>query len=231
MKKKTLLMSIAITFITLYSSAQEAGKFTDTRDGNVYKTVTIGKQIWMAENLRYLPSIVGPETTSATTPYYYVYDYSGTNVNAAKATSNYKTYGVLYNWTAAMAGSASSTQNTSGVQGVCPKGWHLPGNADWTQLVDHLGGTSLAGGKLKETGTVHWTSPNNGATNETGFTALPGGYCDGTFHIVGIGGYWWSATKYDATDAWSLSVDNYTSNACKSYLNKMLGFSVNCVKD
>jgi uncharacterized protein (TIGR02145 family) len=231
MNNKTLLMSIAITFITMYSAAQETGTYTDARDGNVYKTVTLGKQVWMAENLRYLPSIVGPETSSTTTSYYYVYDYSGTDVNAAKATSNYKTYGVLYNWTAAMAGSASNTKNPSGVQGVCPKGWHLPSDAEWTQLIDYLRGTSLAGGKLKETGTTHWTSPNNGATNQTGFTALPGGYCDGTFHVVGIGGYWWSATEYDATDAWSLSLDNYTSNAGKSFLYKALGFSIRCVKD
>jgi uncharacterized protein (TIGR02145 family) len=148
----------------------------DARDGNAYKTVKIGNQIWLAENLKYLPSVVGPGTGSETTPYYYVYGYDGTNVTDAKATSNYTTYGVLYNWPAAMAGSASSNANPSGVQGVCPAGWHLPSDAEWTELTDYLGGKSVAGGKLKETGTTHWASPNTGATNETGFTALPGGY-------------------------------------------------------
>lgn len=231
MKNKTLLISIVITCITMHSVAQKTGTCTDTRDGNVYKTVTIGKQVWMAENLRYLPGIVGPETVSATTPYYYVYDYSGTDVGAAKATTNYKTYGVIYNWTAAMAGVASSTKNPSGVQGICPKGWHLPSDAEWMQLVDYLGGIGLAGIKIQETGTTHWMSPNNKATNESGFTALPGGYCDGTFHVVGLGTYWWSATEYDATDAWSLSLDYYTSNVSKIYLYKVLGFSVRCVMD
>src|SRR5690554_404167 len=142
----------------------------DARDNQTYRIVTIGSQTWMAENLKYLPSVVGPWTGSQTTPHYYVYGYNGTDVNVAKATDNYATYGVLYNWTAAMDGEASSTTNPSGVQGVCPAGWHLPSDAEWTELTDYL--TSDAGGKLKETGTTHWNSPNSRATNETGFTAL-----------------------------------------------------------
>ncbi len=104
--------------------------FTDSRDGNVYKFVKIGTQTWMAENLAYLPSVVGSATGSETTPYYYVYGYDGTSVTAAKATSNYTTYGVLYNWPAAMGGFSSSSSNPSGVQGVCPAGWHLPSEAE-----------------------------------------------------------------------------------------------------
>ena len=137
-----------------------ANGFTDFRDGNHYNVVKIANQVWMAENLKYLPSVVGPPTTSYTLPYYYVYGYYGTDVNAAKATANYTTYGVLYNWAAALTS--------------CPAGWHLPGTGEWTQLTDYLGGLSTAGGKLKETGTAHWASPNTGATNEYGFTALPG---------------------------------------------------------
>src|SRR5690606_15049986 len=127
----------------------------------------------------------------------------------AKATSNYETYGVLYNWTAVMAGSASSTANPSGVQGVCPTGWHLPSDAEWTELSDSLGGSSVAGGKLKETGTTHWFSPNTGATNETGFTALPGGYRfnPGEFKYIKNFGYWWSATEDNTASAlyWIMS--------------------------
>ncbi len=144
--------------------------------GKHYAVVTIGNQTWMAENLAYLPSVVGPVTLSDTIPYHYVYGYGGTSVSQATATPFYTTYGVLYNWLAAMAGSASSNANPSGVQGACPLGWHLPSNAEWTELNDYLGGTNVAGGKLKEIGITHWTSPNTGATNETGFTALPGGY-------------------------------------------------------
>jgi uncharacterized protein (TIGR02145 family) len=216
-----------------FTTQQGAASFTDTRDGNVYQTVTIGNQVWMAENLKYLPSVVEPGTGSQTTHYYYVYGYNGTDVNAAKATSNYITYGVLYNWPAAMNGAASSPTNPSGVQGVCPAGWHLPSDAEWTQLTDYLGGESVAGGKLKETGTAHWNSPNTGATNETGFTALPGGsrYDTGNFSSIGIDGLWWSATEFSTINAWYRNMGNAGSGVYRSSFNKELGFSVRCLRD
>jgi uncharacterized protein (TIGR02145 family) len=177
--------------------------------------------------------VVGPGTGSQTTPYYYVYGYNGTTVAEAKATANYTTYGVLYNWSAAMNGAASSTTNPSGIQGVCPTGWHLPSDAEWTELTDYLGGTTIAGGKLKETGTTHWASPNTGATNETGFTALPGGYRvnNGTFYDFGYNGNWWSATEYNATNAWYRYMIYFDSNVNRNGNNKELGFSVRCVRD
>ncbi len=208
--------------------------FTDTRDGNHYDVVKIGNQVWMAENLKYLPSVAGSDTGSRTTPYYYVYGYNGTNVTDAKATSNYTTYGVLYNWAAAMNEASGSTANPSIVQGVCPAGWHLPSDAEWKALTDYLGGTSVAGGKLKEIGTAHWNSPNKGATNETGFAALPGGnrYRDETFTNIGYRGFWWSATEYSAALAWYRSMYYiYNDVASFFYGSKELGFSVRCVRD
>ena len=209
--------------------------FTDPRDGKVYITVIIGDQEWMAENLAYLPSVnmVADGSEDAAGSYYYVYGYDGTNVADAKATDNYATYGVLYNWTAAMDGEASSTTNPSGIQGVCPAGWHLPSDAEWTELTDYLGGTSVAGGKLKETGTTHWASPNRGATNETGFTALPGGYrsSNGTFVSIGNYGYWWSATQGNAALAWYRRMNDYFSNVSRGGYGKEGGFSVRCVRD
>ena len=183
--------------------------FTDSRDGNVYKYVKIDNQVWMAENLRYLPSIVGPDTDSKTTPYYYVYGYDGTSVTAAKATANYTTYGVLYNYTAAC--------------NSCPAGWHLPSDAEWKELIDNLGGESFAGGKLKEPGT----------TNETGFTALPGGgrYDYGAFYEVGDYGDWWSATECDATNACDRSMYYGGSGVTIYCYYKGIGFSVRCVRD
>lgn len=212
-----------------------SGTFTDSRDGNEYNWVQIGNQVWMAENLAYLPSVnmVADGSEDAAGSYYYVYGYDGTNVADAKATANYTTYGVLYNWTAAMTGSSSSTANPSGVQGVCPIGWHLPSDAEWTELTDYLGGTSIAGGKLKETGTTHWNSPNTGATNETGFTALLGGlrHFDGSFYYIGYYGVWWSATELGASFAWCRNM-NYSFSFVYSYnLSKELGFSVRCVRD
>jgi uncharacterized protein (TIGR02145 family) len=207
--------------------------FMDSRDGQEYSWVEIGDQKWMAENLAYLPSVVGPGRYSQTTPYYYVYGYDGTNVTDAKATSNYTTYGVLYNWPAAMNGETSSTANPSGVQGVCPTGWHLPSDAEWTELTDYLGGESVAGGKLKEIGTTHWSSPNTGATNETGFTALPGGYCSHyySFEFIGNYGYWWSATE-DSTYYAHIRYVYYNYSDVLSYFsNNYKGFSVRCVRD
>ncbi len=192
--------------------------FTDFRDGTVYRTATIGGQEWMAENLKYLPYVIGPGTGSQTTPFYYVYDYDGTNVTDAKATANYSTYGVLYNWEAAKA--------------ACPTGWHLPSDAEWEQLTDYLGGWDVAGGKLKEAGTTHWSSPNEGATNETGFTALPGGtHEDGTFWNIGIWGVWWSDTKKDDVSAFSRLLFNNYAGSSPYPASTEAGLSVRCLRD
>ena len=203
-------------------------------DGQSYKWVKIGTQVWMAENLAYLPSVVGPGTGSETTPCYYVHGYDGTDVAEAKTTANYTTYGVLYNWTAAMAGSASSAANPSGVQGVCPTGWHLPSQAEWRTLTDYLGGAYMAAGsKLKEKGTSHWYSPNADATNESGFTALPGSYLknNGVFYTIGYKGYWWNATENGSRWAGSHGVGaSHTKVYWNSY-NKDYGYSVRCIRD
>ncbi|MGB4013081.1 MAG: FISUMP domain-containing protein [Bacteroidales bacterium] len=191
----------------------------DSRDSQIYQYKTIGTQVWMTENLAYLPSVVGPGTGSNSTAYYYVYGYDGTDVATAKATSNYTTYGVLYNWPAA--------------QSACPSGWHLPSDAEWTTFTDDLGGASVAGGKLKEAGTAHWNSPNIGATNESGFTALPGGYrgSDGRFYGVGVSGYWWSSTESSTTNAWGRRLYCDDSGVGRAGLNREDGFSVRCLRD
>ncbi|HNW68387.1 MAG TPA: FISUMP domain-containing protein [Bacteroidales bacterium] len=213
----------AMSFTTQGGSANT---FTDTRDGNVYQIVTIDNQVWMAENLKYLPSVVDPGTGSQTTPYYYVYGYSGTGTNVAnaKATANYSTYGVLYNWPAACIS--------------CPAGWHLPSDAEWTELTDYLGGTSVAGGKLKAIGTIEagtglWYADNIGATNETGFTAFPGGYRydDGGFSGIGDYGYWWSATENSTSNAWIRLMFYNTSDVYRGSHRKEVGFSVRCIRD
>jgi uncharacterized protein (TIGR02145 family) len=202
-----------ITFSTMQS-----GTFTDNRDNKVYKWVQIGNQVWMAENLGYLPNVVAPETGSNATPNYYVYDYVGTSVSDAKATTNYSTFGVLYNWQAAKVS--------------CPKGWHLPSDEEWTQLTDYLGGNLYAGLKLKEMGSKHWkidTYP----TNETGFTALPGGARQdgGIFFNIGYNGYWWSATENFTNYDWSRAMSNSNNSVDKNSSNGGNGFSIRCVKD
>ena len=196
------------------------GTMTD-QDGNVYKTVTIGTQTWMAENLKvtkYNDGIAIPNVTDNTA---WKELTTGALCDYANTPSNSETYGKLYNWYAVKTGK------------LAPKGWHVPSDAEWTELTNYLGGTSVAGGKLKETGTTHWASPNTGATNETGFTALPGGNRGiyGAFYTIGNNGYWWSATESNANNAWYRLMYCDYSNVTRDGSDKEVGFSVRCVRD
>lgn len=225
--KQTILFLTGLILLFFKSNSQTT--FTDARDGNVYQIVTIGTQVWMAENLKFLPSVEAPTTSSSLTPNYYVYDYSGTNIVEAKETYNYNTYGVLYNWPAAMANSLSSSINPSGIQGICPAGWHLPSDAEWTQLINYLGGNNLSVNKLKEVGLLHWNEPNEG-TNESGFTALPSGMLGlGTFVNICKGGAWWSATENSNSNSWYRFI--YINLGTSLDGSKEFGLSVRCIKD
>jgi uncharacterized protein (TIGR02145 family) len=188
--------------------------FKDERDGHIYKTVCIGKQVWMAENLAWLPAVSPSIDGSQLTPYYYVYEYEGSDVASAKATANYITYGALYNWNAAKT--------------ACPSGWHLPTDAEWTALTDSLG--ESAGGKMKQTGTALWFSPNTGATNSSGFSALPGGdrYSSG-FLTIGASAWFWSS-EY-GSNAWYRRLYFGYDRVDRGYYNTMTGLSVRCLKN
>ncbi len=194
-------------------------KLVDTRDGNQYETVQIGNQCWMKENLKWLPSVNPPAEGSITSANYYVYDYKGNSVSSAKATANYRIYGVLYNWPVALK--------------ACPTGWHLPSDDEWTVLTNYLGGESVAGGKMKTLGTTHWNSPNASATNSSSFKALPGGYryTDGSFGNVSYYGYWWSSSPSVASNAWSRCMYYSNAEVFRGSYSKSFGFSVRCLKD
>jgi uncharacterized protein (TIGR02145 family) len=215
-----------VSFTTLHT-------FTDTRDGQGYNLVKIGDQIWMAENLAYLPRVDLPSSVSSSSPRYYVYGYDGTNVSEAKSSSNYITYGVLYNWPAAMNNAGPSNTNPSGIRGVCPADWHLPSTAEWQELFDFLGNESNAGASMKETGTDHWAAPNTGANNQSGFTAFPGGlrYFGGEFDAIGLKSYWWSTqgVQYSGADVFG----NYYNDIVIHEWNVDVGYgiSVRCVND
>jgi uncharacterized protein (TIGR02145 family) len=191
-------------------------------DNNKYKVVEIVNQIWMAENLKTTKynddTSISLETDNTAwsnlgTPGYCWY-------NNDQATCG-DSYGALYNWYTVNAGK------------LCPTGWHVPTDAEWTILIDYFGGSLIAGDKLKEAGTTHWASPNTGATNETGFTALPGGYRydNGTFDAIGFDGFWWSASESNTDNAWSRGMGNDQSSVYRGPLNKKHGFSVRCVRD
>tara|TARA_B100000965_G_C19440781_1_gene690739 strand:- start:73 stop:840 length:768 start_codon:yes stop_codon:yes gene_type:complete len=208
-------------------------RFTDSRDGNEYTYVNIGQQVWMAENLRYIPAVVPSDSSSYTQALYYVYGYQGEVLSQAKASANYQTYGVLYNFAAATQGGESDLEIPGRVKGVCPEGWHLPSDVEWTQLTDFLGGRAYAGGKLKATDTTYWKPPNIAATNETGFTALAGGIraSDGTFLGIRENGYWWSSTANGPSIAWFRNMFYLYGDVYRIDFYKDAGFCVRCIRD
>jgi len=237
--KKIFLLSILSIFIFSLNAQQSCGTVKDI-DGNEYKTVKIGNQCWMAENLKVTKY---PNGTSIphVTDYSAWADLADNDTDDAycyynnNASGEANTYGALYTWAAAMGDNAvSSSSNPSGVQGICPDGWHLPSDAEWTELTDFLGGTSVAGGKMKETGTTHWNSPNEGADNSSGFAALPGGgrgNYDGSFDDLGSYGSFWSATEYDSSIAWSRELYYNYAEVVRDLSNKSYGWSVRCLQD
>ncbi|MDP4268158.1 MAG: FISUMP domain-containing protein, partial [Bacteroidota bacterium] len=180
--------------------------FTDPRDGNFYKTLTIGNQTWMLQNLNY--NISGSSCYN-------------------NLTANCSVYGRLYDWNTLMQGASASDKNPSGVQGICPNGWHIPSYLEWTILFDNLGGISLAGGKMKIEGTTIWAIPNKSADNSSGFTLLPTGYrmTDTRFDNLGYISYIWSTSgKHIDTyfDSGGIIVKNPNPGEC---------FSVRCIKN
>ncbi|MCP4177186.1 MAG: PKD domain-containing protein [bacterium] len=224
---------IKTNYITIVGVTNGCG--VSDYDGNSYSSVIIGEQEWIAENLKtthYADGTTIPYVPDQTAWANLednniddAYCYYNNNVNSE--------YGALYTWAAAMKKSNSSNTNPSGRQGICPTGWHLPSAAEWIQLTNFLGGSSIAGGKLKETGLEHWTIINTGATNEAGFTALPGGdRYDNNFVALGVTGNWWVSDELNTTRGKRIVIArNETSISTNSNDTKSLGLSVRCVKD
>ncbi|HPQ29062.1 MAG TPA: FISUMP domain-containing protein [Desulfobacteraceae bacterium] len=216
----------------------------DPRDQRLYKLITIGSQVWMTENMAYLPLVESPSIKSDETSCYYVSGYEGTDVSAAKATTNYQTYGVLYNWPAA--------------QTACPERWHLPSDEEWTQLETYLAnngfnydGTtgpefgdgvrdkiakSMATDSGWDSSLVEGAAGNTDYPeykNKSGFSALPGGFFghDGFFYGIGDSGFWWSATA-DGTDSARFRwIDIDEKGVLRDLATRRIGFAVRCIKD
>lgn len=205
------------------------GTFTDPRDSHIYGYKKIGDQYWMCENLAYLPSVSNSGYGSDSSPFFYVYNYSGTNPAVAMNHPNYKIYGVLYNWAAAMDGSGSNNDDPGNVQGICPPGWHLPSDKEWYVLTNYIG--EYAGGQMKETGTIHWLSPNMGATNTNGFTALPAGgrTSSGFFMGMGTSTSFLSSRLDNTLQPWGRNLMFSHEEAHPVLLSLSVGYSVRCV--
>ena len=219
------------SFTTLNSSSSDT--VTDI-DGNTYPTVVIGTQEWMAEDLRvthYPNGDAIPHITVNTT----WGNLANNNTDDAYSFYNNDSttdYGALYTYAAAIADDWTRDNNAN--QGVCPNGWHLPTDSEWTTLTNYLGGTSVAGGKMKEIGTTHWNAPNTGATNSSGFTALPSGSRgsnSGSFLSIGNYGGWWSGTEPSSSRAYSCNLSYHNASARHPSNNKSYGFCVRCIRD
>ena len=185
-----------------------------------YPSVLIGTQYWMDKNLELttyrngdtIPYVTNPTAWAALTTGAWCY-YNNDPSSG---------YGKLYNWYA-----------VTDARGLAPQGWHIPTDAEWTTLSTVLGGESVAGGKMKTTGTTRWTSPNTGATNESGFAGLPGGfrYFNGSFNNVGSYGIWWSSTESSTNDAWDRFLYSEAYRLDRFNDSKLYGFSVRCLRD
>ncbi|RPJ56197.1 MAG: hypothetical protein EHM12_10685, partial [Dehalococcoidia bacterium] len=189
-------------------------------DGNKYNTVTIDTQVWLAQNLKTTHLNDGTPISNIPDSATWVNTISPAYVWYSNDAVTFADYGILYNWT---------TVNT-GL--LCPTGWHVPTDADWTTLTTYLGGSFGAGSKLKETGTTHWLPPNSDATNEVGFTALPGGLRGfmGPFNGIGDSGNFWTSTRI-STDPTSASIYSISGEFMLLMTMERSGLSVRCIKD
>jgi uncharacterized protein (TIGR02145 family) len=223
MKNSFLLLSIIFLTLVANLQSQEKGSFIDPRDSTVYVTIKIGNQVWMAENLHATRYRNGDPVTNVKENAKWSSLTKGAYCDYKNSVANSKTYGRLYNFYA-----------VSDPRGIAPEGWHVPTIAEWTAMLEKLGGAVESGGKLKEAGTVHWLTPNTGAINSTGFSALPGGCCFGgmeQFYDIGKTGYFWSSTSDNVNDAQHEIMYNNNNGVSKYSGKKTNGFSLRCIKD
>lgn len=223
---KSISLILLIFGIDSFASAQEKEKFTDTRDNHTYRTVKMGRQTWMAENLAWLPSVNRVATGLFEEECRYVYGYDGTAIHEAKANFHFREFGVLYNWMAARS--------------ACPDGWHLPSDGEWIQLEKYLGMTAEetskrdwrisgeAGKKLKATS--GWINGNGPDT--CGFTALPAG-CRGYagYESKGYAAFFWTSSSIDGDNGWRRGICSDSPGISRQEDRRYFGCSVRCVKN
>ncbi len=217
-----LAVIILITACDKNSDSGPVSPLTDI-DGNGYDTLKIGLLFWMKQNLTTshyrngdpIPEITSTSLWSTITSGAWCW-YNNDSVTYAAV------YGKLYNWYA-----------VNDPRGLAPEGWHVPGDQEWLELSLSLGGDLVSGGKLKESGTSHWTTPNTGATNSSGMSLLPGGYRGdgGAFENIGINGIWWSSTGNVASDAYCRFLSYMNTNFFIDDAALRSGYSVRCIRD
>ena len=217
---KTILLFAGLSIFTFSFNIQ--AQTVNDYDGNAYNTVTIGKQKWMKENLKVIHYNNGDAITNVTDSLSWINLKTGAYCNYRNNIANTTIYGRLYNWYAAKDS-----------RKICPVSWHIPSKAEYTTMETYLGGSSLAGSKMKEVGTSHWYNPNSDANNSSGFTGLPGGNRNntGAFNYVIFFGSWWVLTESDALNAWYFGLSYNGSTSAINTGQKSRGYSIRCIKD
>lgn len=216
-------MKIFIVFLALWAlfTTRTNAQYITDYDGNEYDTISIGTQVWMKQNLKvthYNDGTPIPNVSDSTA-------WAGLTSGARCYFNNDSVtfdsvYGALYNWYVA------TNPN------ICPSGWHISTNAEWLQVEIALGGDAVAGGEMKEAGTLHWLSPNTGATNNSGYTGLPGGLRDANsnYNYVSENGLWWTKSSYNTTLAWSTYLWYLNTGVDHNPTPKKMGLSIRCIK-
>lgn len=214
-------LRIAMTGDSTLTLLPDTSTMVKDIDGNVYHTKKIGSQVWTIENLKTTRLNDGTAIELVTDDNSWSSKSTGAYCFFDNDASNKSDYGALYNWYAA------------GSNKLAPKGWHIPTLDEWTTLINYLGGSEVAGGKLKEVGLAHWSSPNAEATNSSGFTALPGGYryIEGQFVNMHSFGYWWTSTTYDNENAYYIDMRRDYGSTESQIIVEGSGFSVKCIKN
>ncbi len=234
MKKYKFCLLILLAVLSIISCKKEKDTNTVTDiDGNVYHFITIGNQVWMAENLKVTHYSNGDPIPCIQDSAAWFNSSSGAYCNYNNSEINSVTFGRIYNWYV-----IGDSRN------ICPAGWHVPVWQEWNELIDYLGGNSIAGGKLKTAGTECWSSPNTGATNSSGFNGLPGGCRNTSFNGLSYNGWWWSAdtshiegiTNSGCARLQVLNYDNVYTTGYPFFTLYDLGpltggFSIRCIKD
>lgn len=219
--KKVISMLIFISAIALLIAKSQSQTVTDY-DGNVYHTVFIGSQVWLKENLKTthynngvpIPNVPGGASWATLT--------TGARCYYNNDSSAYDSvYGALYNWYA-----------VNDTNEICPSGWHVPTDAECTAIETFLGGSFFAGGPMKEAGTAHWSAPNTGATNSSGFTGLPGGMLgvNYTFQTINQNDLWWTSTQQSLGGAWSRYLWYLNAGVDRNPTPKTIALSIRCMR-
>jgi uncharacterized protein (TIGR02145 family) len=223
--KKLMLFFASIMVAGSMSAQPDMEAAVRDIDGNTYNTVKIGTQVWMKENLKTTRYQNGDPIVFVTDSMAWSNAQAGAYCNYRNDPGIAQTYGRMYNY-----------YTVTDKRGLCPQGWHVPSDDEWQILCDYLGGNMIAGGKLKEAGTAHWSGPNEGATNESGFTALPAGrQYHHEFWFLGEYTNMWSTTEYltdyDTDVVWCRYLSFSLEQFCRFTYKKHYGLSVRCIKD